>query len=124
MSKQIPLWHKLNSSSTTTSFMDILNHNVVFQTQKRIYGAGDVMSVGEYETKYDSGKSIEWLRTHTASGVNLGDYDSLGIIEFLHKGLNLLSVFAYNVEVVTPCFAGPALVCVNRSELAERVCGE
>ena len=62
-----------DASSSSTSFMDILNNNVVFQTQKRIYGNGAVMSVQEYMDRIRDA-SID------ADVNNLmgGEYDSLG----------------------------------------------
>lgn len=46
--------YQLNSSSATTSFMDILNHNVVFQTQKRIYGNGDAQAIPDADNPTSS----------------------------------------------------------------------
>jgi hypothetical protein len=59
--------------NTPVSFMDILNSKVVFQTQKRIYGNGEVMSVQEYMDRIrDAYVDVD---VNTLRG---GEYDSFG----------------------------------------------
>ena len=64
---------QMNTSTGTSSFMDILNSKVVFQTQKRIYGNGAVMAVQEY---------MNIIRdTHIdddVAALKADEYDSLG----------------------------------------------
>ena len=68
---------QMNTRSITESFMDILNHHVVFQTQKRVYGNTYPNTVANYETAI--GEVSDWIsienKVNTLKG---GEYDSLG----------------------------------------------
>ena len=51
--------YQLNVRTGTASFMDILNHNVVFQTQKRVYGNFEPPPDSEWETGTFKGQ-VKW----------------------------------------------------------------
>ena len=55
--------YQLNSRKTTTSFMDILNSKVVYQTQQRVYGSGNPDTVENYvsaiEREMARGKTLD-----------------------------------------------------------------
>lgn len=68
---------QMNTRSETTSFMDILNHNVVFHTQKRVYGNTAPDTVENYETAI--GEISDWTAIENKVNSLKGDkYDSLG----------------------------------------------
>ncbi len=50
---------QMNTRSGTESFMDILNRNVVFQTQRRIYGNSEPPPDSEWETETFKGQ-VKW----------------------------------------------------------------
>lgn len=71
---------QMNTRITTNpvSFMDILNNKVVFQTQKRIYGAGNPDTVENYvsaiEREMARGKTLD----EAVNTIKGAEYDSLG----------------------------------------------
>ena len=67
---------QMNTRSGTTSFMDILNRNVVFQTQKRIYGTANPDTVANCESAIDSaaGSTID----ERVDSIKGNEYDELG----------------------------------------------
>ena len=69
--------YQLNVRPGTASFMDILNHNVVFQTQKRVYGNANPDTVENYKTAI--GEISDWTAIENkVNSLKGGEYDSLG----------------------------------------------
>lgn len=71
--------YQLNVRTGTASFMDILNHNVVFHTQKRVYGNAAPDTVENYETAI--GEISDWTAIENKVNdprVKGSEYDSLG----------------------------------------------
>ncbi len=61
---------------------------------------------------------LQYRAVERADGLNV----QLG--GFFQQRLNLHTIFAHDADVVAACFAGPVLVCIQRTELAETVGGE
>ena len=69
---------QMNTRSGTESFMDILNRNVVFQTQKRVYGAGNPDTVENYVTEIEREMARGKTLDEAVNTIKGAEYDSLG----------------------------------------------